>query len=53
MNSTDAVEILLVEDNPLDAKHTIRALKKHSLADRLVHAEGGAQAIMRTMRFRP
>jgi len=39
------VEILLVEDNPHDAELTIRALKKHNLANKLVHVKDGAEAI--------
>ena len=39
------VEILLVEDNPSDAELTIRALKKHHLANNLVHVKDGAEAI--------
>ena len=38
-------EILLVEDNKSDAMLTIRALKKHNLANNLVHLTDGAQAI--------
>jgi two-component system response regulator len=45
MNNMDAVEILLVEDNPRDAELTIRALKKHHLANRLFHVEDGAEAL--------
>lgn len=39
------IEILLVEDNKSDAKLTIRELKKHHLANNLVHLIDGAQAI--------
>ena len=42
MNDHDVVEILLVEDNPQDAELTIRALKRHNLANRLFHVEDGA-----------
>jgi two-component system, response regulator len=45
MNDHDVVEILLVEDSPQDAELTIRALKKHNLANRLVHVEDGAEAL--------
>lgn len=41
----DRVEILLVEDNPHDAEMTIRALKKSNLANRLIHAKDGAEAL--------
>lgn len=44
MPNTD-IQILLVEDNPSDAKLTIRALKKHNLANNLVHLIDGAQAL--------
>ena len=39
------VDILLVEDNPQDAEMTIRALKKHNLANSVHHAKDGAEAI--------
>lgn len=45
MNEMNAVEILLVEDNPRDAELTIRALKKHNLANQLIHVEDGAEAL--------
>jgi two-component system response regulator len=38
-------EILLVEDNKSDAILAIRALKKHNLANNLVHLTDGAQAL--------
>lgn len=38
-------QILLVEDNMSDAILTIRALKKHNLANNLVHVYDGAQAL--------
>jgi two-component system response regulator len=41
----DDVEILLVEDNDGDAEMTIRALKKNSLANKLVHLKDGAEAL--------
>jgi CheY-like chemotaxis protein len=45
MTYTDnAVEILLVEDNPRDAELTIRALKKKNLANSLYHVEDGVEA---------
>ena len=44
-NDTNAVEVLLVEDNPQDAELTIRALKKHHLANQLFHVEDGAEAL--------
>jgi two-component system, response regulator len=41
----NAVEILLIEDNPDDAELTIRALKKHKLANNLMHLKDGEEAI--------
>ena len=45
MTDTEAVDILLVEDNPQDAELTTRALKKNNLANRLITVEDGAQAL--------
>ena len=45
MVDIDAVEVLLVEDNPRDAELTIRALKSHNLANQLFHVEDGATAL--------
>jgi two-component system response regulator len=45
MNQLDTVDILLVEDNPHDAELTIRALKKHNLANHLYVVEDGAEAL--------
>ena len=39
------LEILLVEDNPADAELTIRALKKHHLANHLIHVTDGQEAL--------
>ena len=39
------IDILLVEDNPNDAELTIRALKKHNLANRLLHVVDGVDAL--------
>lgn len=41
----DPVDILLVEDNHDDAELTIRALKRHGLANNLFWVEDGAQAL--------
>lgn len=38
-------DILLVEDNPVDAEHTIRALNKYNLGNNLIHLKDGAEAI--------
>ena len=45
MVNVDAVDILLVEDNPHDVELTLRALKKHHLANRVVVARDGAEAL--------
>ena len=37
----DSVEVLLVEDNRTDAELTIRELKKHNMANNLVHLKDG------------
>ncbi len=39
------VEILLVEDNPDDVELTMRALRKHHLANRIEVARDGAEAL--------
>ena len=44
MNNNE-LEILLVEDNPTDAELTIRALKKHHLANHLIHVTDGQEAL--------
>jgi two-component system response regulator len=45
MNHLDAVDILLVEDNPHDAELTTRALKKRNLANHLFVVEDGVEAL--------
>jgi two-component system response regulator len=45
MDHSAAVDILLVEDNAQDAELTIRALKKHNLANRLIAVEDGVEAL--------
>lgn len=45
MSNPDAVDILLVEDNPQDAELTIRAFKKHHLTNHIFVAEDGAEAL--------
>ncbi len=42
---TSDIQILMVEDNKSDAMLAIRALKKHNLANNLVHLIDGAQAL--------
>src|SRR5512140_3199044 len=41
----EAIDVLLVEDNPDDAEFTLRALRKANVAVRLAHAEDGVQAL--------
>jgi two-component system response regulator len=41
----DPVDILLVEDNALDAELTQRELKKYHLANNLVHLKDGEEAL--------
>ncbi len=45
MNPVDPIEILLVEDNPNDAKLTQRALQKMNLVNRLRWVKDGAEAL--------
>jgi two-component system response regulator len=45
MNPFEIVDILLVEDNPRDAELTMRAFKKHNLANQLYVAKDGAEAL--------
>ena len=45
MKNYNAVEILLVEDNPQDAELMIRALRKQNLANQIHIAEDGAEAL--------
>ena len=45
MSDADQVEILLVEDSAEDAELTLRALKKHNLANRIHHAKDGVEAL--------
>lgn len=41
----EAVEILLVEDNMADAEIAIRALRRHHLANSIVHVADGKEAL--------
>ncbi len=43
--TTHSVEILLVEDNIHDAELTIRELRKHNMANQLVHVKDGEEAL--------
>jgi two-component system, response regulator len=45
MNTTDEVEILLVEDNPRDAELAQRTLQKRNLANKLLWVKDGAEAL--------
>ena len=45
MVDANDVEILFVEDNTEDAELTIRSLKKHHLANKLIHVKDGAEAL--------
>jgi CheY-like chemotaxis protein len=45
MVNADAVEILLVEDNPQHVELTLRALRKHNLANHVLGAKDGAEAL--------
>lgn len=43
--TANGIEILLVEDNPCDVEMTLRALKKHNLANHVHVAKDGAEAL--------
>ncbi len=45
MVNADAVDILLVEDNPNDLELALRALKKRHLANKVVVARDGVEAL--------
>ncbi|MBA4321946.1 MAG: two-component system response regulator [Odoribacter sp.] len=45
MEDYNAVEILIVEDNPRDAELTLRALRKNNLANHVLIAQDGAEAL--------
>ncbi len=45
MVDINAVEILLIEDNPRDAELTLRAFKKNNLANNILVAEDGVEAL--------
>ena len=45
MSNLNEVEILLVEDNPSDVELTLRALKKHNLANKVHVVKDGAEAL--------
>ena len=43
--TTTGIDILLVEDNPRDVEMTLRALKKHNLANKVYVVKDGAEAL--------
>jgi two-component system, response regulator len=45
MNTTNEVEILLVEDNKRDAELAMRALQRRNLTNKLVWVKDGAEAL--------
>jgi CheY-like chemotaxis protein len=45
LSAADAVEILLVEDNPADAELTLHALQKSNLANRIQLVRDGEEAL--------
>jgi two-component system, response regulator len=45
MNPMEAIDILLVEDNPQDVELTTRALRKRNLANSLFVVEDGVEAL--------
>jgi two-component system response regulator len=45
MKDLNAVEVLIVEDNPRDAELTLRALLRNNLANNVFIAKDGAEAI--------
>jgi two-component system response regulator len=45
MEDLNAIEILIVEDSPRDAELTLRALRKNNLANNVLIAQDGAEAL--------
>jgi CheY-like chemotaxis protein len=45
LNNLNAVEIVLIEDNPHDAELALRALKKHGLTNKVQWLQDGAEAL--------
>ena len=45
MDPNNAVEILLVEDNPRDVDLTLRAMRKHNMANKIHVVRDGAEAL--------
>jgi len=44
-SNKNAVEVLIVEDNPNDAELIVRALKKNNLGNSIAHLKDGEEAI--------
>jgi two-component system, response regulator len=42
---SNVIDILLVEDNAGDAELTLRALRKHNLANHVIHLRDGSEAL--------
>lgn len=45
MTNLEAVDVLLIEDNPQDAELTLRAFKKSNLANNIIVIDDGAEAV--------
>ena len=45
LDDPNIIEVVLIEDNPHDAELALRALKKHSLANKLQLLQDGAEAL--------
>lgn len=45
MAESDAIEILMVEDNPADAELTLHALRKNNLANKVQRVRDGEEAL--------
>lgn len=45
MGNVKEIEILLVEDDAVDAEFAVRALKKNHLANKMVHLKDGEEAL--------
>ncbi len=41
----NSIEVLLVDDNMTDAELTMRALRKHNMANNLIHLKNGREAL--------
>lgn len=45
MSALHDVEVFFVEDNPRDAELTLRVMRTHNLANRIVHVKDGQEAL--------